>query len=298
MRRLVAFLLLPHICLAQNLLLDTVPAIPLTQSTTTSAVQLDPLTGNITVRSAAGNLMQCTATTPNPPIITSFQASAGTVTPSSPFSLTWTSTNATSCTPSGGAGTGWTSTTQLAPNGTANLTAPAQQGTINFTLVCTNGSVNSSPSQTNIQVATATCTPPASVNPSSWEAFFNAQVWPRANATNVDLSEQITALSFTASASVAQNGIMQATNPNGQPGNVRFSISTTPGCFTAALLGPNCVVDFFPLPALSWQIGGTPGAACQLTQGTTYHFNMQGDAACGASCSRQFQSSTKVPDEQ
>ena len=65
---------------AQTVSLDNVAPIALSSSTTLSAVRIDPATGNVIVRSAAGNYQQCTL--PPGPTINSFAPSNPTVPPS------------------------------------------------------------------------------------------------------------------------------------------------------------------------------------------------------------------------
>ncbi len=276
---------------AQNLILDSVPAIQLSTSSTQSAVQIDPATGNVTVRSQVGNLTSCTGSAPSPPVINTFQPNVSSVTPNSPFSLSWTSTNATSCSPSLGTTT-WGGLGTLPTNGTQPLTAPASTGNITFRLTCTNGTSSVS-RDTTIEVSSGggggNCTPPVpTINEATWSGIFNGQPFPLNNPTTINISSgAIEAISFVASGSIQPFGFF--TSQGAALGNVRASISTVRGCFTAASLGSNCLQDFQNQVGLSWQAGGSSAVACVLNVGTTYYLNLQGDAACG-NCTREFDS--------
>lgn len=126
---------------AQNVTIDTAPALPLIASTTTSAVSIDPSTGAVVVRTQ-NNVTSCSST---PPQITNFVTSAPQVQAGQNFTISWLSQGTTSCSPVAGTGgaTGWANLGQLSTAGTtAPLTVPANAtpgSVISFGLSCTNG---------------------------------------------------------------------------------------------------------------------------------------------------------------
>lgn len=122
----------------QTMSLDAVAPIPLSSSGSVAAFSIDHATGNVIVRSNAGNFAQCLG--PSSPIINSFAPTSSTVLPSAAITLNWTSSNTTSCSPSLGSGTVWTSLgTLFPPSGSRTFLAPASAGTITFQLDCTDG---------------------------------------------------------------------------------------------------------------------------------------------------------------
>lgn len=290
---LAATVVSPSPLVAQNLSLDNVPAIALTSSSTTSAISIDAATGNVTLRSSAGNLNECTA--PNTtPVINSFGVNPSSVQVNSAFSISWSSTNTTSCTPSGGTGTGWAGLGTLSTSGTQNLTAPATPTTVSFTLTCTNGtqSVNQ---QTSLTVTSGggggggNCTPPsANGSTSQWNSTLGS-TWPSFNDV-LRLSvgaNQWVALQFTASASATQFGTFSSSHfPGDGDGAGQVSISTSAGCFTQSALGANCLSGILDLPGASWS-NQASSFACKLTPGGTYFMNVQ-FPSCAGTCGRDF----------
>lgn len=285
MRTLTAAALLlctPMLASAQSLFLDNVsPAIALTSAVGQSAVSIDPVSGNVTVRSSAGNLTQCTSTAPPSPQITSFSPSVSQITPGGNFSLSWTSQNTTSCSPTAGTGSGttWASQGTLPVNGSINLTAPGTPQTVSFGLTCTNGSTNVT-ANTQIVVQSGggggSCVAQWPNNQSSWNGAFGPMAFP-SHVTTRQLFVPpggTLALEFIASSSTSQFGVMLAGGFAGDGGGEgQFSISTTPGCFNPVHLGAHCLSDVRNLPAISWKIGAGANFQCQLTQGQTYYFN-------------------------
>lgn len=279
--------------MSQNLSLDNVPAIPLTASSTTSAVSIDAATGNVILRSSTGNLNECTA--PNTaPVINSFGVNPSSVLVNGAFSISWSSTNTTNCTPSGGTGTNWASLGTLSVSGTQNLTAPASPTTVTFTLTCTNGtqSVNQ---QTSLTVTSGggggggSCTPPSpNGSTSQWNSTLNS-IWPSYNdVLRLTVgANQWTALQFTASASATQFGTFSSSHyPGDGDGAGQVSISTSAGCFTQAAVGANCLSGILDLPGVSWS-NQASGFACKLTPGATYFMNVQ-FPSCAGNCGRDF----------
>lgn len=284
MRTLTAAALLlctPMLAPAQSLFLDNVsPAIALTSAVGQSAVSIDPVTGNVTVRSSAGNLTQCTSTAPPSPQITSFFPNVSQVPVSGNFSLSWTSQNTTSCAPTAGTGSGttWASQGTLPVNGSINLVAPGTPQTINFGLTCTNGSTNVSQS-TSIVVQSGgggNCTAPWTPNVVAWSGVFGSAFpsHPGGRARLFYSQGTSEAVEFIASSTGNQFGSLQSSDfPGDGEGAMLMSISTIPGCFDSAALGPNCLVGPAGFPSISWRIG-SGSFQCSLTQGVRYYFNM------------------------
>lgn len=280
---------------AQTVSLDNVPAFNLSTSSTNSAVSIDPSTGNVTVRSAAGNLTSCTASTPNPPTITSFSSNLATVTPGSTFRLSWSSTNTTSCSPDLGSPTIWASLGTLATNGFQDLTAPGTAQTITFRLTCTNGSqsVNQTTSVTVSSGSGGNCTPPAgqTVNSSTtWNGIFSPLPWPSFNAVRrlCVSNGQIQALEFNASSSATQFGTISTSGfPGDGDGLGRISISTSPGCFDGNVLPATCLGPTATYPGVSWT-NGSSAFACDLTPGQRYYLNFYFPNCTSGTCCRDL----------
>lgn len=133
----------PVLC-AQTLTLDSVMPIPLTSSVAVSAFSIDHSTGNVIVRSAAGNYAQCAVVAGQPPTINSFAPNTSQVVVSSSLTLFWVSSNTIACSPTLGLGTVWSSLGTLPSSGSQNLVAPATAGTVVFQLNCTNGTQTAS----------------------------------------------------------------------------------------------------------------------------------------------------------
>lgn len=263
--------LLPGICAAQSVSLDNVSPIALTTSSTLMALQLDHVTGNVLIRTAAGNYEQCT--TPGPSLITAFFPSSSTVSASGTITLNWSST-ATSCTPQLGSGTIWSSLGTLPPSGSQNLTAPATPGTVSFQLNCTNGAQNDTRT-TQVTVEPGAACPPTYPNGTSviWNVIFDS--WPNFGALRrLNVLGGYLALAFTAPAASQQFGTFRGTtHPDDGDGEAILSISRDPGCFDAASLPPNCLSVPSRFPSVSWK--QSQGAfQCVLQGGQTYYINI------------------------
>lgn len=264
--------------LAQSLFLDNVPGIALTSAVGQSAVSIDPATGNVTVRSSAGNLNECSSTAPPSPQITSFFASPNPVQTSGSFSVSWTSTNTTSCTPSQGTAA-WAAQGTLGTSGTVNgLVAPASAQNVNFRLTCTNGSTSVFQDfvlQVQSGGGGGSCTAQWSPNIVGWSGVFQT-AFPShpGGAARVSVSSGTTiSAQFVASSPGAQFGtISSAGFPGDGEGMGLLSISTSAGCFNQAQLGSNCLSELKSYPVISWRIGAS-STQCQLTQGATYFLN-------------------------
>ncbi len=275
---------------AQTVSLDNVTPIALTASASLSAVTIDPSTGNVIVRSSAGNLTQCTGI-PTGPSIGSFTASAGTVVQGSNFSLSWSSTNTTSCSPSQGSGTQWSSLGTLGTSGSQQLTAPQTAGTITFQLTCTNGASSvSSTTQVTVQpVENPNCTAPGAGDLGEFNGTFGI-AWPAYNdkIRQFIVNGHYLSLHFTATASPTQFGTINTTGfPGDGDGNGVVSISPTPGCFNAALLGERCVSPLSTYPGVSWT-NGQSAFACRLTPGGSYNVNLYFPDCPSGTCGRDF----------
>ncbi len=259
---------------AQTVSLDNVTPITLSTSTTLSAVRIDPLTGNVTVRSSAGTYNACSL--PAGPTINSFAPSSSTVLPSTTITLNWTSSNATSCTPSQGTNTIWSSFGTLPANGSQSFTAPASSGSITFQLNCTNGSQTvSSTTQVAVQTSGGTC---VALYPngttSSWNSVF--EPWPSFGVRRrmgVPANGYV-AFQFTATSTAGQFGTVATGDfPNDGDGVGQMSISRTPGCFTPSELGSFCLGPVARLPGVGWQNGSASPFSCALTPGQVYYVN-------------------------
>jgi hypothetical protein len=277
---------------AQTLTLDNVAPIQLTTSTSINAVSIDINTGNVTIKSSAGDLTQCTGSTTTP-VITSFTASAASVPPSTAFSLSWTSANTTSCSGQMGTGTTWASLGTLGTTGTQQLTAPATLGSITFQLTCTNGSQNVT-SQTTINVETSTggsCQPPTGTtgSTSQWTSTFGS-AWPSFNGVRRQplTPNSWVAVQFIATASATQFGTFSSSHyPNDGDGQGQVSIGTSAGCFNQSQLGANCLSPVSDLPGVSWS-NQSSNFICKLTPGATYYLSIWFPNCPSGSCGRDF----------
>lgn len=128
----------------------------------------------------------------------------------------------------------------------------------------------------------------------TWQAVM-APPWPSFGTGRLRTSiprEQFLALSIVANQSNVQSGTLALSEFNGSGIGI-ISISTSPGCFDAQILGPNCVSDALPIAALTWTNFSSP-TACELRPGHAYYVNLSfggaepqpGHPSCtAASCS-------------
>lgn len=293
---------------AQTVQFDGNTPIALTTSTTLSAVSIDAQTGNVIVRSLAQNT-QCTQAAG--PAITAFGSAPSPVEPGANVVLNWQSSNTTSCSASQGVGTIWSSLGTLSTNGNQSILIPANTPNntqITFQLNCT-GANSQTVSQTttvSVQVTNpGSCTAiyPNGVN-STWGVTFLP--WPGYAARNRISSipaNGYESWSFVATSVAGQFGTVATYGyPGDGDGFGQLSISRTPGCFTAAALGTNCLGPVNRSAAVSWKNGGGPGV-CALTPGLTYYVNLTygnsisgpgpycpgGSGTCGADVQNQQQ---------
>lgn len=259
---------------AQTVTLDTASPIALSNSTTVSAVRIDPGTGNVIVRSSTGLYNSCTQIAG--PSINSFAPSNLTVTPSNPITLNWTTSGATSCTPQQGGSTVWSSLGTLPASGSQTFNAPASNGSITFQLTCTNGAQSvSATTQVAVQTIGGTCVPlyPNGTT-SSWDGVF--QAWPAFGVRRrlgVPANGYV-AFQFTATFVPGQFGtIASADFPGDGDGWGQMSISRTPGCFSPTELSAVCLGGVQRLPSVSWQNGSASPFSCPLTPGQVYYVN-------------------------
>lgn len=266
---------------AQTVSLDNVPPIALTSSSSLSAVDIDVITGNVVVRSAAGGYQQCTQATG--PVIDIFTVTPSTTAPGSTVALTWRSQNTSYCVGSQGTVI-WASLGQLPVQNLVGqpITIPANtpgNSAITFQLTCYGADSQSASRTTTLSVQTAptgNCTPiyPNGIN-SSFLGTFGP--WPSYNSRN--RIPQVPAngyesWSFVATSVANQFGTVATyAFPGDGDGFGQLSISRTPGCFSAAELGPNCLGPPSRLPQVSWRNGGGV-FACALTPGVTYYLNL------------------------
>jgi len=280
-KRLMAlpWLLLVGLCgpaQAQTVSLDQVAPIALTTSSVVSAVQINPSTGNVTVRTSNGTYNACSFTPPQVPTINTFAPTSSQVSPGATITLNWTSSNATHCTPQNGPGTVWASLGQLPANGSQNLTAPTNNGTISFQLTCTDGTQSDVEStQVTVQTTTQNCT---ATYPNVTEAEFNQtfNIWPAFGSSRRIFApfNGSLAFRFTASAVANQFGTFATVGfPGDGDGFGQASISRGPGCFNAAQLGPNCVSPVAREPSVGWANFANQ-FSCALTPGQVYYVNL------------------------
>lgn len=293
--------------IAQTVTLDSVPAIALTSSAVVSAVSINPSTGNVIVKSSAGNYTSC-AQAPGP-TINNFSPTLTTVQPGASITLNWSSSNTTSCTPSLGSGTTWASFGTLPSSGSQSFTAPASVGNVTFQLTCTNGAANVSQT-TQVTVTTGggggSC---VAAYPNGQQAtyagVFNS--WPAFGVRKrifVPFNGYVS-YSFTATSTIGQFGSFATSDfPGDGDGHGLMSISTTPGCFDQSKLGVNCLSPVSRFVSIGWANGSTQ-FSCSLTPGTQYYLNwtygsstVQGSAphcpvgpgqSCGADVQNQIQ---------
>jgi hypothetical protein len=263
---------------AQTVSLDQVSPIALTTSSVVSAVRIDPQSGNVPVRTSNGTYNACTFVPPQVPTINSFAPSSSQVTPSSTITLNWSSSNTTHCTAQQGSGTIWSSLGQLPASGTQNITAPASTGTITFQLTCTDGA-QSDIKTTQVLVQTGggggTCLPTyPNGTTSEWSSAVGT--WPSFGVrprVQVPFNGYL-ALRFTATAVAGQFGTISGLRyPGDGDGNAQMSISRDAGCFNAAQLPANCLIQPSSTPSIGW-INGNSQFSCVLTMGQSYYFNV------------------------
>ncbi len=268
---------------AQLLQLDNVtPPIPLISSSTTSAVQIDPATGNVTVRSSTQNLTQCSGQTQNPAEITSFSITPSSVLTNGAFTVSWSAINTNAgnpCQPSGGGPTAWGSEGVLPASGSRNYNAPGGAQTINFTLTCA-GPGGSDQETRTLTVTTngggGNCTAPFPVNQANWSQWWSTPFpsHPGGRRQWIATQGNIDSIVFVASSATNQFGSIAASGfPGDGEGAMQMSISTTPGCYTAANLGPNCLSPVSSTASVGWAIGSSQ-FSCALTPGSTYYLNL------------------------
>lgn len=280
---------------AQTLSLDNVPPITLTGSASLSAVSIDPSTGNVIVRSSAGNLTQCTgAAPPLSPVINSFFPSASTVGPGASITLNWSSSNTTSCTPTQGSGTNWPNFGTMGVSGNQTFAAPQAAGTITFQLTCSNAVGQSATQTTQVTVqgggGGGNCPPIFTQGALGEFDVTFGQAWPAYNdkIRQFVTNGQYFGLRFTATASQTQFGTINTTGfPGDGDGNGRVSISPTAGCFDAGVIGERCVSAASTFPGVSWT-NGQSSFVCKLNPGQSYYVNFYFPDCPSGNCGRDF----------
>lgn len=268
--------------IAQTIAIDSVPPISLSTSSVQTAVSVDTGTGNVSVRTAAGNYTSCTAGGGvNTPVINSFTSSASSVTSGNSFTLSWASSNTLSCSPQQGGGTTWSTLGTLPTSGSQSLVAPTMNGSLTFQLTCTNGST-SDVKTVSVTVGTGgggggggSCTQTyPNTNTVEYSGLFGS--WPAFGSSRrltVPVNGAL-AMRFTASASTTQFGTTAtATYPGDGDGHGQMSISRSPGCFSAAQLGANCLTQVSREPSVGWANFANQ-FSCQLTPGESYFVNL------------------------
>ncbi len=268
---------------AQTLALDQVPPISLTSSSITSAISIDPLSGNVIARSSSGGLNQCTGAAL--PTITSFNSVPTSVNTGATFSLTWTSQNTTGCapTPDTGVGTIWASLGSLPSNGQRQLTAPGSPTTLSFGLTCTGpgGSVSQTV-QVVVGGSTGQCNPPAGLSvdpPTPWTAIY-PNAFPSIPGGRFEWNSvlgRIYTISFVA-APASDGGMFGSIASFNQPldgdGEFLMSISQQPGCFDTTVLGANCRSPLARYTSIGWTLVEPANFSCKLVMGQQYFLNL------------------------
>ena len=290
---------------AQTVSLDGVSPIALTSSSVQSAVSINASTGNVIVRSSAGNYTSCQFLPPVTPTINNFSPTSSQVAPSSTITLNWSSSNTTSCSPQQGTNI-WASLGTLPTSGSQTINAPATTGTITFQLTCTDGIQSvSQTTQVNVQQITGNCQPGyPNGTQSEWNQVFNT--WPAYGVrprVNVPFNGYVS-WRFTATSVVGQFGTVATSDyPGDGDGHGQMSISRDPGCFNAAQLGNNCLSPVTRFVSVGWA-NGAAQFSCSLTPGSSYYVNLtygsntspgsgpycpQGANGCGADVQNQIQ---------
>lgn len=264
---------------AQTVAIDQVPPIALTTSQSTSAVTVDPATGNVSIVTAAGNYNSCTNVVTPPPTINTFYPASTQVSTGALITLNWSSSNATACTPQQGSGTTWASLGTLPATGSQTLSAPATAGTVTFQLTCTSGArSDTKTTQVTVQAGGgggAACT---QTYPNTTVTEFNTYfgTWP-AFGHSIRIGVPFNgALSwrFTATSSTTQFGSIATVGfPGDGDGWGQISISRSPGCFNPAEIGANCVHAAAREPSTGWANFANQ-FSCPLTPGQVYYVNL------------------------
>lgn len=103
----------------------------------------------------------------------------------------------------------------------------------------------------------------------SWPNFGNWRALTVGPRTYISLR-------FTVPESTIQVGSVEAYDRQGT-GPVQLSISTVPGCFNPAVVGPACVSALQSLPSLPFEVETSLTGRCRLQRGQTYYINFGGE---------------------
>ncbi len=306
---LPAFLGMSSPATAQTVSLDNVTPISLTNSSTVSAVSINASTGNVIVRSSAGNYNVCTQ--PAGPTINSFAPTTSVVQTGANITLNWSSSNTTSCSPQQGTGTTWSSFGTLPTSGSQTFAAPGTAQTITFQLTCTNGTSNvSQTTQVTVQTGGGGGGNCIAAYPVAQAASFSTvfNTWPALGTRKriiVPFNGYV-AYSFTATSQPGQFGTFATGEYPGDGdgvGLMSISASNQQGCFDPTKLAPNCLSPVSRTVSIGWANGSTQ-FSCSLTPGTSYWLNWTyggttvpgsgpycpiGPSSCGADAQNQIQ---------
>lgn len=275
---------------AQSLIIDSTTT-ALQTTVGQSSVIIDPVSGNVTVRSASGNAC---AVTPAP--VVSVTTTATNVQSQQQISVSWSATNTTGstpCTPSSSPTNSSWNLGASAASGTRTVTMPtvAQGQTQNqiLTMTCTgNGSGSNGltvPVQGPGQVAGCEGTPESGLsnqgNPGQWTDLFPGFVFPQplGNTREVEVATgSYVAIAFNSGVTAANLrkftiGEGNFTRP------ARLSVSRCPGDFRPDVLnvGQRCLApgDSAQQDVLFQVNSNAPSASlCTLTPNTTYYVNI------------------------
>ena len=206
--------------------------------------------------------------------ITSFSASATSITRGQSTTLSWATQNASSCTSSGGTG-GWNTISVGLPSGSAAVTI-ASAGTYTFTLNCQDSSGASAVKSVTVlakaPVTTTSCSAaPLSGNVKDWKSFWLVD-FPAPGYDNRFATIPRTgylALKFK-TGNLVDDGKMSTIETTITDGVRLGSFSECPGDFDVA---PECDYVWGISGGIRWATNGRTGA-CQLKPNTTYYFNV------------------------
>jgi len=212
-------------------------------------------------------------------VITSFTASAYTITEGGDVRLSWATQDATSCEAIGGTN-GWSSTS-IVLNGYKDITiSTASADPYTFTIECEgqNGPVQKN---INVKVNEKSVTPPTPNDCDAplldngkiltWTEFWNADFpGPAYGSENSEIPRRsYLALEFN-SGDVSDTGKLETSELTSTSGRRIGSISKCPGDFDVA---PECDHVWGNGGGIFWSTTGYSGA-CDLEPDTTYYFNL------------------------
>ncbi len=267
---------------AQNWRVDNVQQTnPLIDSNTSSAVAIDPVTGQAFVRT------QAPVAGPSVSVTGPSSGALSAIVTVNWSAASFTGTVSCDATTSSSA-TGWTAT-GLGASGSRQVTLPANAGSISLSMTCTgqNGSATGS-LPINVTGACGTGSNYQGLGISGTTISFNSLAWPSAGqnfpgftsgGSNgeqfFDISTNYIALSFVMPANTVPDGGFQSTQVlNGATGDPNLSITECPGVFnnsSGLCYGP---AQTSSKSGIDWKVQGAVGLRCELIPGRTYYLNI------------------------